>query len=142
MDNGSTVYYINLESCTAGGCTDKGVLAYDNTTHDTYPTWSPDGSEIAFVRRDKNSDDFAVYTMNADGSNLTQIIMLTDTAIRNLDWSPAAGSRQVVLETGTVSGTEIKILDLDTGQLSPVPDTIGGETVPSWSPDGWNDVCG
>ena len=38
-----------------------------NATSDTQPTWSPDGSTIAFVgTRQQNTD---VYLMNPDGSN-------------------------------------------------------------------------
>lgn len=52
---------------------------------DSDPTWSPDGSKIAFVStRSGNAD---LWVMNVDGSGLTQ---LTDNegSVRFPDWSP------------------------------------------------------
>jgi TolB protein len=43
----------------------------------TKPTWSPTGDRIAFHRRVKDADPLGdhlqIYTMNADGTNVTQI---------------------------------------------------------------------
>ena len=42
-----------------------------NTVMDTYPCWSPDGGEIAFLSwRDKSMD---IYIMDSDGSNTRQL---------------------------------------------------------------------
>lgn len=38
-----------------------------NTGNDDYPTWSPDGLEIAYVSID---GDYGLYLMDADGSNI------------------------------------------------------------------------
>jgi Tol biopolymer transport system component len=37
------------------------------------PTWSPDGTKIAFVRRSAGAHVENIYTVNADGSGLTQV---------------------------------------------------------------------
>ena len=39
----------------------------DNTYWDLYPTWSPDGTRVAFLS--KRDSDFDIYIMNADGSD-------------------------------------------------------------------------
>ena len=52
---------------------------------DLSPTWSADGTRIAFSR------DFDIYSMNADGSNRTQLTNNAD-AEYNPTWSPD-GSR-------------------------------------------------
>ena len=39
----------------------------DNTYWDLYPTWSPDGTHVAFLS--KRDSDFDIYIMNADGSD-------------------------------------------------------------------------
>src|SRR5688572_29917937 len=64
----------------------SGISAITNNDNaDEDPSWSPDGTRIAFVsNRDGN---YEVYVMNADGSNPFR---LTNSAIRELDpsWSP------------------------------------------------------
>ena len=57
----------------------------NNTDHDEYSAWSPDGTEIAFRSdRDGNRE---IYVMNSDGSNVRR---LTNNAARDQDpsWSP------------------------------------------------------
>ena len=63
----------------------SAVQLTDNSFEDTVPTWSPDGSKIAFsTDRDGNSE---IYTINADGSGLAR---LTDNDVTDVDpmWSP------------------------------------------------------
>jgi TolB protein len=54
------------------------------TAYGGLPDWSPDGSKIAFVGNDGDSE---IYVMNADGSGQTQ---LTFNTIMDLqpDWAP------------------------------------------------------
>lgn len=51
--------------------TDLTQLTKD-PAHDLEPTWSPDGSRIAF--HSYRDEEHAIYTMNPDGSNVTRII--------------------------------------------------------------------
>ena len=43
----------------------------NNSTNDERPTWSPDGSKLAF-ESDRNGN-FAIYTMNANGTGVTRL---------------------------------------------------------------------
>ena len=79
--NGREIVYSTLRHATAlnGGKTRNYELERSNldgsgrdrlTTNrelDSFPSWSPDGKKIAFVR--KTGDETGIYTMNSDGSN-------------------------------------------------------------------------
>ena len=57
----------------------------NNAANDYFPSWSPDGTKIAFgTDRDGN---YEIYVMNVDGSNL---INLTNNAATDYypSWSP------------------------------------------------------
>ena len=43
----------------------------NNMAFDSQPSWSPDGSKIAFISDRDGNDD--VYIMDADGLNVTRI---------------------------------------------------------------------
>jgi Tol biopolymer transport system component len=46
-------------------------LTNNDTPDDRYPTWSPDGSKIAF--ESDRSGNFEIYAMNANGTGLTRL---------------------------------------------------------------------
>lgn len=117
------IYVMNADgsgqtSLTAGGT-------------DAFPTWSPDGSKIAFMSyRDGKPE---IYVMNADGSGQTR---LTNNPAEDMNpaWSPD-GSK--IAFTSLRDGIhEIYVMNADgTGQInltrSPEHDDFA-----DWSPDG------
>lgn len=59
------------------------VRLTNNLGNDTYPTWSPDGLQIAF--QSNSSGRFEIYVMNADGSDQRA---LTQDGGMHPDWGP------------------------------------------------------
>jgi Tol biopolymer transport system component len=55
------------------------------------PGWSPDGTKIVFTRISANGTQLNIYTVNADGSGLTQVT--NSRVTQNADWGthPLAG---------------------------------------------------
>ena len=43
----------------------------DSPASNSKPTWSPDGSKLAFVSN--RDDDDEIYVMNTDGTGVTQL---------------------------------------------------------------------
>jgi PKD repeat protein len=103
---------------------------------DAAPSWSPDGSRIAF-HTCRNYGQADIYTINFDGSGLTQ---LTDNLASEISptWSPD-GTR-IAFSADYGSGYEIHVMDAD-GNNETCPTCSPHSTIedghhPSWSPDG------
>ena len=94
------------------------------------PTWSADGTRIAFVWGHDEVSGFgetgALWAIDADGSNRE---LLLDRRVGYLAWSPD-GTR-IALELRD-DETHIGVLDLATGAVA----DLGPGYVPKWSPDG------
>ncbi|MBI3987962.1 MAG: PD40 domain-containing protein, partial [Lentisphaerae bacterium] len=112
--------------------TDFAITGFD----DRQPNWSPRGDRILFQRRLSGSDNWDLYTMNPDGSDIRQV---TTSAGSDTDasWSPdgswivyssdygglAHPSIFVIAATG---GTPVRVTNCSTNE----------DGAPSWSPDG------
>lgn len=97
---------------------------------DIDPTWSPDGSMIAFAS--SRSGDRQLFIMNADGSNVTQITDLNNMGGRST-WSPD-GTR-LAFYRGPEGDRNIFVVDVADKDVTRL--TSGGDNLgPSWSPDG------
>jgi Tol biopolymer transport system component len=67
--DGTGLHEINVQPASAcGGRNDDPTAQGCNS-----PTWSPDGTKIAFVRSHSNDVDGEISTVNADGTGLTQV---------------------------------------------------------------------
>lgn len=106
------------------------------------PTWSPDGTKIAFTgfteepgnpSLDDNNND--VYVVNTDGSNL---VRLTDEPEfdGHPSWSPEG--TKIAFQSSRFAGqsTEIMVIGADGSGLTRLTDSAGGDEDPAWSPDG------
>lgn len=119
------IYVIDLD---AGG---QITRLTDHPDRDSSPTWSPDGTEIAFRRRtDGNSD---IFVMNADGTNVRQ---LTGNPAFDGDpiWSPDGTE---ILFTSDRSGNyDIWVMNTDGSGVIQLTDHPGSDEYPTWSRDG------
>ncbi|MBV9210664.1 MAG: PD40 domain-containing protein, partial [Acidobacteria bacterium] len=91
------------------------------------PTWSPDGSKIAFVTFGTNSE---IYVMNQDGSGQIDLTLTPNASERNPAWS----------STGKIAyerGGQIWVMNADGSNQIQFPGiTQPTPTAPAWSGDG------
>ena len=134
------VYVMDTDGSNLTQLTDYSIGAQD-------PVWSPDGEKIAFA----SINDGGIYTISADGTNLTRIVyktfydVYTDTwdiaASGHPSWSPD-GSVIVYESLGdedagtTVANVNIYVVNSDGTGMRRLTNDLSYEGQPSWSPDG------
>lgn len=102
----------------------------------SFPSWSPEGDRVAF---DANGQ---VWTINIDGTGLTEVPLLPNSGMRDPDWSPNGDRLVVLLYLQGTSGSEIYTLDLDGTDGRRLTTDGNEDRSPAWSPRGdliaWN----
>lgn len=105
-----------------------------NTAHDGDPAWSPDRTQIAFVRG--NAPYREIWLMNADGTGEVQ---LTDNSVDDVQpaWNPA-GDRIVFARKGSGGYWDIWIMrPSGIGQVELYSaNSAADDQAPHWSPNG------
>jgi TolB protein len=112
----------------------------DNNDWNFRPTWSPDGSLIAFVS-DRSSTFPTLWLMNAadgSGSHVLSTRGLQEEAVDAVSWSPD-GSQLAVTLFNVPGPTQIALVPVgassrETGRV--LTNLSGGAIDPAWSPDG------
>ena len=111
----------------------------DNDRFENYPSWSPNGSQIAFVADSKSGGDGVRNTrpvvMTADGSGLRLVNSGGGSAVLHPPQWSSDGTRLAVLGTRQSGGLELRVEslgpdDVDFQQLGRIA------SGPAWSPDG------
>src|SRR5262249_5370821 len=125
------------------GVEEPHQLTHDTSenTADTYPAWSPDGSQIAFVRR-RGADAGEIIVIPAAGGverKLREVRFVTFPASSWLAWT--ADCAQIVfasasLESGRSTLFLMRLADSAVRSLTSPPDGVVGDSSPALSPDG------
>ena len=106
---------------------------------DTYPSWSPDGTRIAFARYINSATDSKgyLYVMNADGSGATEVATARD----NVGWPAWSPDGSRIAFAGVFPDThagawDIYVVNTDGSGLTRLTNNVDNEMEPAWSPDG------
>lgn len=105
----------------------------DHPALDVSPTWSPDGSQIAFSTQRADLFSREIFVMDATGANLVNISRFP-VSENNPCWSPD-GTR-IAFDSMRDGNNEIYVMDSDGSNQIRLTDSPGFDSRPSWSPDG------
>ncbi len=125
------IYLLNLDAALQGSSETTPIRLTTDPASDFDPTWSPDGTHIAFRSQRDGNDE--IYVMNADGTCQRN---LTNDSV--YDWSPAwspDGTRIAFARFFDGNPfTDLAVINVDGSGLKRLT-TASGE-YPTWSPDG------
>jgi Tol biopolymer transport system component len=128
-DNGS-IYTVNRDG--------SGKVALTNpSTNDQWPTWSPDGTRIAFQTWRHVDGDVDIYVMNADGTGLVRLTSHI-AADRHPSWSPD-GSKIAFTSNRTTGYNDIFTMNTDGSNkvcLTCFDGKVYDDYYADWLPDG------
>jgi DNA-binding winged helix-turn-helix (wHTH) protein/Tol biopolymer transport system component len=99
------------------------------------PRWSPDSKQILFTRVSSEAPPWAINLVSAEGGVPQRLLPGDQTEMHDANWSP--DGKRILFAHGTYASTteDLRILDLDSGQISVVPGSSNMWS-PRWSPDG------
>lgn len=103
-----------------------------STSHIGGAAWSPDGTRLAFHQYTNESGRINVFVIDADGSDLVNLTADLPSDAATPEWSPD-GTR--IVFSAYVTDSDLHILDLAGGGITPLINNYVEEGAPVWSPD-------
>jgi len=128
----------NLEIYVMNNDGTQQVRLTNNGVKDFLPTFSPDGSKIAYISQQTDTLSADIKIMNADGTAQTKVTTITlwpypeaqEYTPRSLSWSPDA--TKIAFD----DENEIFTINVDGGNRKRLTNSPGYDEAPAWSRDG------
>ena len=121
------IYIMNADGTNQTPLTDKSL------GQNYSPSWSPDGSKIAFIS-ERKSENGHIFIMNSDGSNQKKISKSISWEY-SPSWSPD-GTKIAFISTQADKYKSLNIMDIDGSNILKISNNLSNDSSPSWSPDG------
>ncbi len=114
---------------------DQIIQLTSSDTRSVSPRWSPDGSELAFLRDAVGNERFAIWIVDRDGERERKLTADDAAMHRSIAWSPDGRSLACVANIGG-GRFGIHVFDVATGARRPLTDGVFEDERPRFSPDG------
>jgi Tol biopolymer transport system component len=112
----------------------KPVNVTNDRFFDTDPAWSPDGTRLAYSS-DRGGDLLQIWIRDVKTGQSRQLTRM-NTQPQGASWSPDGTRIAVFNVTGMWRVAEFSVIDVASGAVTKVHDTLPQPGAPTWSPDG------
>jgi tol-pal system beta propeller repeat protein TolB len=106
-----------------------------SSMYDFWPSWSPDGSQIAFESNRDDTLKTEVYVITLPTGGLLRLTDDTGFVDGQPAWSPL-GDRIAFASDRDSAGTDIYLMDVSGGNVKRLTTDSSNDAQPAWSPDG------
>jgi uncharacterized repeat protein (TIGR01451 family) len=105
--------------------------------NDVYPAVSADGSKLSFWRQagTPSGQPELMLLDPTESAQPTSLGPVGNYNIGHISWSPD-GTRLAISIANAVTGVDIAVVNVGSGEVTPIVATASYESEPSWSPDG------
>jgi len=137
-DEGRIVFLRDYSSIWVMDPDGRNEKQITNGFSDGTPSWSADESQVAFLRYTDAVNDWDIYIMNADGSDIRR---LTEGPERDSGptWSPDGkriAFQRSIWAQNDLKNSDIYVIDVDGSNVKKLTDKPLRFEEPNWSPDG------
>ena len=124
LDGGHVVRITTPPASAAGG--------------DAYPSFSPDGTKLVFVRNSTQDGEGAIFVVGVDGKGVRQVTPAPYVNAARPHWSPDGSKLLFGTPGAALDGRNIYVVNADGSGLTPLTHLYGTSDAenPGWSPDG------
>ncbi len=107
----------------------------DAKERSVWPRWSPDATQLAFLRDRGGNERFDVWLVDRDGETERNLTSEPDVMHREIAWSPD-GSRIAYVANAGGKAFAVHVIDVATGRKRALTEGEFDDAQPRWSPDG------
>jgi TolB protein len=125
-----SIYFMDFDP-SSGTARGNASRVTDKDTNEGWPTWSPDGQQIAF--HSDQSGDWEIWAINLDGSGLTNLSNHPGDD-RYPAWSPAGD--KIAFTTERDGDSDVWVMNADGSNPINLTNSPGQDRYAMWSRDG------
>jgi Tol biopolymer transport system component len=118
---------------SADGSSDEDVTLF--TAHDSWPSWSPNGTRFAFESSRDDAGSTEIYALTVAGRVVVRLTDDTGFADAQPAWSPL-NDRIAFVSNRDSAGYDIYLMRTDGSDVTRLTTNASNEVQPAWSPDG------
>ena len=105
------------------------------TERSVSPRWSPDGTQLAFLRDHGGDERWDIWLVDRAGEQERNLTNEPAVCHRDISWSPD-GQRIAMVSNVSGRGFGVSVIDLRSGVQAALTDGAHDDLQPRWSPDG------